>query len=34
MNHIGDMYIGSYRNPNSTVRSVLSVENMDAIEKG
>jgi len=28
------VYTGSYRNPNLTVRSVLSVENMDAIEKG
>ena len=28
------MYTGSYRMPNTTVRSVLNVDNMDTIDKG
>ena len=28
------MYTGSYRKPNTTVRSVLNVDNMDTIDRG
>ena len=28
------MYTGSYRHPNATVRNVLTVDNMDTIDKG